>query len=573
MATNAAIADRLRAMAALLELDGANPFRVRAYEKAAQFAEGYPEELSSLSREQLTALPHFGPSMAAHITEIAQKDTFGEYEALKKKLPPGLVELVRVQNLGPKRARLLHKNLGIDSVEKLKAAALAGKIRELKGFGEKLETSLLSGAQTAQNASTRMLWWEASLIARDIISKLEGARAGGLEPAGSLRRGRETVGDIDLLCSGAADGGIIERFTALPDVARIIGAGKTKASVLLNSGIQCDLRVIPESSRGAALLYFTGSKEHNVLLRELALSKGYSLNEYGLFRTQDKEHSKPVAGRAEEEIYAKLGLQYIPPELREGGGEIDAAAKNSLPDLLTESDVRGDFHSHTSESDGADSLEEMARAAAAAGWEWAAIGDHTKSLGVAHGLTADRALAGKAALGRLQPKFPHTRLLRSMEVDILKDGSLDFTDEELSQLDVAVASVHSAFRMPQSDMTQRIVKAVSNPNVDILAHPTGGLIGRRAGYTFDLEKVFAAAAANGAALEINGQPERQDLNPVSARRARDMGAKIALSTDAHSRTQYRYMKQAVIVARRAWLEKKDVLNCCSCKELEKWLNR
>ena len=418
-----------------------------------------------------------------------------------------------------------------------------------------------------------MIYWEARTLMNELLGILRGAPGvSEISPAGSLRRGRETVGDLDILCAGTGTGAI-SMFTRLPQVERVLAAGDTKASVLLKAGIQCDLRVVPPASFGAALQYFTGSKDHNVVLREHAQKMGLTINEYGVFRVSDKEQKKSLAGKTEEEVYAKLGLAWVPPELRENRGELEAAAKNRLPRLVEFSDIRGDFHNHSSHSDGRNSLEEMARAAKDQGWEWTALGDHSQSLKVANGLSVDRLRASFKELTEVQAKVKGIRLLRSMEVDILKDGRLDYPDEVLEEIGVVIGSVHSSFGMPEPEMTARIRRAAKNPHLDIVGHLTGRLLSRREAYAVDAEAVLAETRGAGAAIEVNGQPERQDLTDVTARRAQEVGTKLAVSTDAHSANQFEYMKLAVLIARRAWLRKEDLLNCLSYKDLEKWLGR
>lgn len=569
---NSAVSSLLEEMGILLELAGENHFRIRAYQKAAQVVEGLTKELKNIPPEELLSVPGIGSKIAAHIRTALETGTFPELEALKKKFPPGLLDIVKVQGIGPKRARFLFDHLGIDSVDKLKAAARRGKIRTLEGFGEKTEQNILAGLSLAQEEGTgRMLYWEARLLAEDIASEVRKLGGGRVVCAGSLRRGKETVGDIDILCQHGAGGDIISRFIKLPQVESVISAGAAKASVRLKAKIQCDLRVIPGESFGAALQYFTGSKEHNVALRELALSRGYSLSEYGLFKSGDKDKKKPAASGTEEEIYSRLGLEFIPPELREGRGEIEAAAGNRLPVLVEEKDIRGDVHNHTRLTDGADSIEEMARAAAAMGWEWAALGDHSRALGVAHGLSYEAFRKSREEMLSVQNRFPDIRLIRSIEMEILKDGRMDFADGELRDVGLVIGAVHSSFRMSEADMTQRILKAVRNPWVDVIAHLSGRLIGKREAYHYNADTLFEEAAATRTAFEINGQPDRQDMTDISARRARELNVPVVLSSDAHSAGQFRYMAQAVIVARRAWLEKKDILNCLSYKDFTGWL--
>lgn len=571
--TNSQIAEIFELMAVFLELKGENPFRVRAYQRAVQVVEGHSRPVTELSREELLEISGIGKGIADHIAEIAKTGKLLELENLRKKFPPGLLDVLRVQGLGPKRAKLLFEKLRVDSLEKLKAAALSGKLKGLPGFGAKLEENVLKGLAFAAKARERMLWWEAKGVLEEILLKLRSCP--GLVdrvPAGSFRRGKETVGDLDILCTAADGAAAIEFFTKLPQVERILGAGETKAGVRLRSGVQCDFRVVSPESLGAALQYFTGSKDHNVALRERALKMGYTINEYGLFKVSDKKHSRPVAGKTEEGIYGKLGLDYIPPELRENRGEIEAAEKGRLPRLVELKDVKGDFHNHTRYTDGRNSLEEMAKAAQDMGWEWAALGDHSRSLTVANGLSVEKLRKTIEELKALQPKLKGVRLLRSMEVDILKDGSLDYPDEVLGEIDVVVGSVHGSFSMSREEMTQRIGKAVRSPHLDIVGHLSGRLLGRREAYEVDEERLFQQALNSGTAFEINGQPQRQDLWDVHVRRAKDLGVPLAVTTDAHSADQFRYMEQAVLIARRGWAEKKDLLNCLSYKELKDWLS-
>lgn len=569
--SNAAAAKLFSEMAALLELAGENVFRARAYQKAAQVIEGLTKELRDIPAEELSKLSGIGEKMSGHIASVLQTGSFAELDSLRSKMPAGLLDMVRVQGIGPKRARLLYDSLAIDSLEKLENAASSGKIRGLPGFGEKTEKKILNGLKTAEEGVRRMLYWDAHCLAEELIAELKSRGVREVYYAGSLRRGKETVGDIDLICVG--DDSAVEKFLKLPQVENALSAGPAKASARLKARIQCDIRIFPRKCLGSALQYFTGSKEHNVALRELALAKGFSLNEYGLFRVTDRERKHPVAAATEEDIYARLGLQYIPPELREARGEIEAASGRSLPRLIEEKDVRGDFHNHTSLTDGASGFEEMANAARDMGWEWAAIGDHSAGVGVTHGLNIGDFLKSKRGLGELQKRFPDLRLMRALEVEILKNGNLIYSDEELRQVDVVIAAVHTAFNMSGGEMTGRILKALQNPNVDIIAHLTGRLLGKREGYTVYPDPLFEAAAATGTAFEINGQPERQDLTDVAARKAKLIKIPLALTTDAHSPAQFRYMSQAVVVARRAWLEKGDVLNCLSYGELQAWLKR
>ena len=569
--TNADMSVLLSEMAVLLELEGANPFRVRAYQRAAQCLASLPKSVSGLDAKGLCEFPGIGKSIAEHVLEMLEKGTFAELEELRRKFPAGLIELLRLPGLGPKRARFLFDSAGIADLSALRAAAEGGKLRSLKGFGEKTEQQLLRSLAFADQPE-RLLYWHARQEA-DILEALArgfpGVTRAGV--AGSVRRGKETVGDIDILCAAKNGRPAVDAFVSLPMVRRVLARGDTKASVLLASGLQCDLRVVPEASFGAALQYFTGSKDHNVALRGLALKKGLTLNEYGVFRLSDKEQKKPLAGRTEEEVYAALGLPWIAPELRENRGELEAAREGRLPRLVELRDVRGDFHNHSTHTDGRGTLETMARAARERGWEWTALGDHSQSLKITNGLSVARLRRSIAEVRRLEKRLGGIRLFRSMEVDILEDGRMDYPDGVLGEIDVVIASVHSRFKQPAPEMTARLERAASNPRVHIMGHLSGRLINRRPEYAFDAEAVLRAAGRAGTALEINGQPDRQDVDDVRARRARELGAPIALDTDAHSVKELSHMSMAVTIARRAWLTPKDVLNCLSASQLERWL--
>jgi len=570
--SNARIAELLGEMAELLELAGENYFHFRAYQKAAQIVAGLTASAAAMTDEELTEVRGIGKSLAAHVAAIAATGAFPELEALRKKLPPGLPELLKVQGIGAKRAKLLYEKSGVDSVAKLKELSEKGELEKLDGFGKKSEENILSAVKFREQAGDkRMLHWEARVIAEELL-KL--AASLGLEKAayaGSLRRGRETVGDIDILAVGRPDGTATEKFSKLDRVEKVLSVGPTKCSVILKDGIQCDLRVVPANLYGSAMNYFTGSKEHNVALRGLALKMGLTLSEYGLCKLADKEHKKPVASRTEEEIYKALGLAYIPPELRENRGEIELARKRALPELIELSDVKGDIHNHTAHSDGAATMEEMLARAAALGFKWYFCGDHSKPLAIANGMDYKKYEETRAELAALSKKFPKLKTGRSIEMEIMKDGSLGFSAKEAAKVDFVVGSVHSAFKMPEAEMTDRIIKAL--PAVDAIAHPSGRLLGKREGFTFDYGKVFEAAARAGTAFEINGQPDRQDLTDVTARKAKEAGVKILLSTDAHAAAQLDYMSMAVTVARRAGLTKSDVLNTFSYEELLTWIKR
>ncbi|HOW26940.1 MAG TPA: DNA polymerase/3'-5' exonuclease PolX [Elusimicrobiota bacterium] len=568
---NRQFAGLLYEMANLLELDDDNPFRIRAYKKAAMAFEGLTKDISTMTLEELMRIPGVGRGLAEKADEFSRTGRVKEHQDLRRRIPQGLLSMLNVSGLGAKRVRFLYETLKIDSLGKLKAAAEGGKLRSLPGFAEKMETNILKGLEVAVQGVERMTLGEARLRMAEVLGFLKGTDGIiRLEPAGSLRRGKETVGDLDILCSSRNPDKVITRFIHAPFSKRTLAAGETKASVELMNGIQCDLRVVEDDSFGAALQYFTGSKEHNVALRERALKLGYTVNEYGLYRTSDDKKKKPLAGKTEEEIYKKLGLQWIPPELREQRGEIEAAEKGKLPKLIEEADIRGCFHSHTSESDGRNTLEEMAAAARKKGWEWLGSADHSQALKMTNGLSPDRMREKIGKIKALNKKSKSFQVLCSSEVDILADGSMDYDDDLMKELDFVIASVHSSFKQPEEKMTERIIRAMDNPHVDCIGHLSGRLLGQREAYAIDYEKIFEASRRTGTALEINGQPDRQDLYDVHATTAKGMGIRIATNTDAHSIDQLDHMSLAVTVARRAWLEKKDVLNTMSAREVREW---
>jgi DNA polymerase (family 10) len=558
---NGAIAALLRETALLLELDGSSARRIRAYAKAAQFVAAHHTALAGLSEREISGLPHIGHKMAAHIAELARRGSFLSLEELRAKLPPTLPALAAAFDMGPRRAREIHIKLGISSLEQLYSAAGTGLLRKLPDFGADIESAVLRGTRPFAPQACPLLWWDGMALAEEMMRSI-GAQQ--MEIAGTLRRGEETTGEISILCCDRESGSAISRFVLMPQVQNILLRTGNRASVELHSGHLCELRAARPEYFGAMLLNATGSDAHYAGLCERARHMGLLLDETGLYQDDTL-----LAAKTEHEIYARLGLQFVPPELREGGGEIALAASGKLPSLVEERDIRGDFHNHTVESDGHNTLEEMAVAARELGWQWVAIGDHTQSLGVARGLSASAIMDGKERLTQLQKRMDGLTLLRAAEVEILRDGALDFCDEDLAKIDIVAASVHSDQTLGMEEMTARILRAVKNTHVDLLSHPTGRLIGRRKAYAFREDAVFAAAASSNTALEINGQPERQDLSAQMAARARAAGASIALSTDAHSVKQLGFMSQAVKVARRAGLERKDILNCLDAGEIKK----
>ena len=554
---NLAVARILGEIGDMLELKGENPFKIRAYRNAADVVANNPEPVAGLDAEGLRQWPGIGKDLSSRIIEICQSGTCVIYQELIAHFPPTLLDLLRLQGVGPKTVALLYGELRIASLEDLEAAAKSGQLRALKGMGARKEELLLRALEERKQHANRHLLPDAAETAARLVESLQGRGTDvAFEIVGSLRRGAETCGDIDILAIGASPD-VMPMFTSYHLVERVLGRGDTKSSVLVRGGYQADLRLVPAESRGAALQYFTGSKQHNIALRDRALERGMRLNEYGLFRAADEAR---LAGETEEGIYEALGLSWIPPELREHRGEIDAASERQLPHLIEWSDLRGDLHMHTIESDGKEDLETMVLAARAEGLEYVAITDHSKALVMANGLDETRALAHAARIREINSRMEGIRVLAGIECDILPDGTMDLADDCLAQLDVVVASVHSALRQDEAEMTARMLRAIENPWVDIIAHPTSRALLRREPSKVNVEQLTRAAAAHGVALEINCQIDRLDLSDINAKLARERGVKLVISSDAHSRGALALKKWGVVVARRAWASKADVLN-------------
>ncbi len=558
-------------MADVLEMQGVD-WKPSAYRKAARALEALSEPVEEIFAvggvKALMDIPGVGQSLAGKIEEFLKTGRMKEFLQIVKKVPAGVEEMMHVPGLGPKKVMRLYKELKIKSVEQLERAAKAGKLRRLAGFGIKSEQDVLRGLDIVKKGAGRALLGIALPVAREIagrLSRVDGVKVA--EPAGSLRRMNETVGDIDILVISKKPAKVMDFFTKMPEVQAVIAKGPTKSTVILSEGVQSDVRVLDEKSFGSALQYFTGSKDHNIALRQIAIKRGFKLSEYGLFRKD-----RYVCGRSEKEIYAKLGLPFIPPELRENHGEIEAAQKNKLPDLIPYGAVKGDLHVHTRWSDGNHSVEEMARAAEKMGYKYVAFTDHSKSEHIANGMDEKRLLQYLKELDVVQKKVG-IRILKSSEVDILADGSLDYSNKYLKELDLVVGSVHSRFKSSRQDMTKRILKAFDNPYLNIFAHPSGRLIGRREPYDFDFDKVAEAAKERGIALDCNSYPDRLDLKDVHVRKALEFGCKLAIDTDSHSVEHLRFMEFGVAQARRGWAEVKDVINAWPLKKLEKFLRR
>ena len=567
---NAAIARILGEIADLLEIKTDNPFKIRAYRNGADIVANHPHDLASLDTAGLREIPGIGKDLAARILEIAETGSSKYHQELVAEFPPTILDLLHLQGVGPKTAATLYRELGVSTLDDLRQAASDGRLRSLRGMGARKEALILKALEERQRNAGRYLLSNAHDDATRLVAYLgERAPAASLEIVGSVRRGRETCGDLDVLAS-AADQSLMDDFIAYDLVERVLGQGETKSSVLLQGGLQADLRIVPADSRGAAMQYFTGSKAHNIALRDRAIGLGFKLNEYGLFTSSDNTRT---AGSREEDVYEALGLAWIPPELREGRGEIEAAAERRLPALVGLSDLRGDLHMHTTASDGKDEVAAMAAAARRAGLEYIAITDHSKSLAMANGLDERRALEHARHIRAAEREVEGIRLLAGIECDIKPDGSLDLEDDCLAQLDLVVASVHSAFTQDRQQMTDRLLRALDNPFVDVLGHPTGRLLLRREPYAYDLEAVIDQAARLGVAVEINSQVHRLDLNDAQARLASDRGVRLAVSSDAHSRQELETLRWGVTVARRAWLEPRHVLNTLPFPQLTKALRR
>lgn len=567
---NSEIAALLNKLADLLEIEGENEFRVRAYRNAARAVDGFPRSVADLVHEgsDLSELPGIGKSMAQKIEEFVKTGRLRQLDELERKFPGQLAEMMSLPSLGPKRVKALHEQLHIDTLDQLERAAREHKISRLPGLGEKTERKILDELQRKKGAEQRIRLIRAEEIAEPLVDYLK--RIDGVKQvvvAGSYRRRKETVGDLDILATCKKGSPVMDRFVEYPEVETVISHGSTRSSVRLRSGLNVDLRVVAEVSYGAALHYFTGSKSHNIAVRQMGIKKGLKINEYGVFKG-----SRRVAGRTEEEVYAKVGLPYMEPELRESRGEIKAAQEGRLPKLITVEDLRGDLHCHTKATDGKFTIEEMAEAARQFGHEYIAITDHSKSLPVAKGLDEKQLAAQIRQIDRLAGKLQGIRVLKGIECDILEDGSLDLDDAILKELDVVVCSVHSRFTLSREKQTERILRAMDNPHFHILAHPTGRMIGKREPYDVDLERIMESARQRGCVLELSAQPERLDLSDVHARLAKEMGVKLAISTDAHRTADFRYLRYGVDQARRGWIEADDVVNTRSWEDLKQLLN-
>ena len=553
---NAAIARILREIADLLEIKADNPFKIRAYRNGADIVSNHPHELATLDDKGLREIPGIGKDLAARIREISDTGGSAYHQELVAEFAPTILDLLHLQGVGPKTVAVLYRDLNVRTLEDLEQAALSGRIRALKGMGPKKEALILKALDERKRHAGRHLVSQAHPLADILVTFLrEQAPQAEIEAVGSLRRGCETIGDLDILAAGA-DISLMDAFCEHPLVERVLVHGETKSSVLAKGGFQADLRLVVSDSRGAALQYFTGSKAHNIALRDRAIKRGFKLNEYGLFRIEGDEK---VAGATEQGVYEALGLDWIPPELREDRGEIDAGEEKRLPRLIVQGDLRGDLHTHTTETDGKDDLDTMISAARDAGLDYMAVTDHSQALAMANGLDERRVMAQSALVRSLDQSYG-VRLLAGIECDIRADGTMDLADDCLASLDLVIASIHSGFNQDRSQMTDRLLRAIENPHVDIIAHPTARALLRREPILFDVDAVFSAAVKAGIAMEINCQVHRLDLNDIGARLAKERGIPIVISTDAHDRDAFARLKWGIMVARRAWLEPSDVLN-------------
>lgn len=562
----------LSEIADMLEVQGESAFKVRAYREAARTLEGMSESVANLVAEgRLTDIRGIGASIAEKITEFVQTGRSRYHEELESKLSSGFVKMLQIPGVGPKMARLFRDELGVSSIEELEEAARSHRLRDLPRFGEKTEQNVLAGIARLRRKSGRLLLGTALPVAEQIVSQLRtSAAVQRIETCGSLRRWRETIGDLDILVASTRPADALDDFAGLPVVKSVLAKGSTKASVLTEEDLQVDCRVVAPDEWGAALQYFTGSKDHNVQIRGIAEQNGLKLNEYGVFRIAD---DTKVAGPDEEGVYRALGMAWIPPEMREAHGEVQAALEGRLPDLVELSDIRGDLHIHTNWSDGHDSIEAMVEAARTRGYEYLAVSDHSVGMGFISGLTVERIREQREAIDRLNDGYDGFRLLHGIEVNIRADGTLDYDDEVLARFDVVTASIHGGLSQSEERITERMLSAIRNPHVDIIGHPTGRIIDKREPYAFDEDAVFAAAAETRTALEINSQPDRLDLKDTHARRAIQAGALVAIDSDAHSTAQLQLTRYGVATARRGWVTKNRVVDALPLEDLLAWLER
>lgn len=565
---NRELAEIFEKIGDILEFKGDSSFRVNAYRKAARVLQDLTEDIEVIHRKGgLRSIPGVGEGIAKKIAEYLDTGRMTKYEEVREGVPDELIKMLGIPGMGPKTVALVYKKLGIGDIKSLQEAVKEGKLRDLPGLGAKKEENILRGIKLLQEASKRISLGVALPLVDRIVDDLKArAKVREVYPAGSLRRMKETVGDIDVLATGTEGGRIIEVFTSGPGVKDVLASGETKGSIIAEGGIQVDLRVVPQDSYGSALQYFTGSKAHNIHLREIAKSRGLKISEYGIFRGEER-----LGGEREEDIYSTLGLSLIPPELREDRGEIEAAQEGRIPKLVEDGQIKGDLHVHSKWSDGTATIEELALKAKGMGYEYIAICDHSQSLKFAGGVSVEDMYKKMEEIERLNQKLEGIRILSGTEVDIKTDGTLDYPEELLEKLDLVVAAVHTGFKQPEEVVTKRIISALENPNVDIIAHPTGRLISSREGYNVDLGEVLSTAAETQTALEINAYYDRLDLNDTGCKRAKELGVELCIGTDAHHIDQLWMMRLGVAVARRGWLGPDQLLNTWPLKRLLAWL--
>ena len=582
---NIEIAAVLDELADLLEIKGSNPFRIRAYRNAVRTIRGLTPPLASMvtEGEDLTELPAVGKDMSSHIVELVHTGQLTRLDEVAAEIPRSLGQLVKLDGVGPKKAKKLWESLGVTTVDELEVALKGGRVEDLEGFGATSVSKILASIEDFRRYSGRFLISQVDGLIGPLIEHVrEVASVQRVAVAGSYRRRQETIGDVDVLVQAELPAPeVMEQFTTFASVERIVSAGETRGSVVLRSGLAVDLRIIPEISFGSALHYFTGSKEHNVALRQIAQRNGLRVNEWGVFRVPEgmdaadvtKENGERIAGETEESVFEAVDMAWIPPLLRENRGEIEVAREGPLPDLVTLEDIVADLHMHSTWSDGKFSIEDMARACQARGYGYLAISDHSPALAMVQGITPEKAVDQWKEIDRVQEGLDGVTIFKSLEVDILRDGSLDMTDEVLEALDLVIISVHSLMDMDQATMTDRVITAMQHPHVDIVAHPTGRLLGRREPFQIDMDEVLRAAREFDVAMEINANPNRLDLSDIQARRAKELGVKIAINTDAHSVQRLDHMSYGVDQARRAWIERDDVLNTMTVVRFREWLAR
>ena len=567
---NEAVEAALLEYADLISIVTDDAYKARAYEKAARAVGGYHADVEGMDLKQILQIPSVGKSIGEKVHEFLDTGTIGALDELRAKIPAGVREMIAIPGVGPKKAMILYRDLGIADVEGLGAAVDAGQLAELKGFGAKTEENIRRGIERMTQASGRVLASVAMDLAEYFRERLGGRKdVRRFEFAGSLRRMVETVGDLDLLAASDDPVAVMEAFTGVGVTERVLAKGETKSSILTTKGLQVDLRVVPADAWGAAMIYFTGSKAHNIRIREMAVRKGLKLNEYGLFRAKS---GKLIVAETEEQVYEKLGLPWIPPTLREDRGEVEAALEGTLPDVLTESQIRGDLHTHTKLTDGLATLEQMLDVASARRYAYYAVTDHAPNLWMQR-MTDEKMLAQREELRALQDRYPKMTLLHGTELNIDPEGNVDWGPEFLEGFDVCVASVHSHFNQSKEEMTRRIVRAMENPFVNVIGHPTGRKINQREPYEFDLDEVFAAAARTGTALEVNGYPDRLDLKDEHVLWAKRHGVRFSVDTDSHATTHLELMRYGVATAQRGWLTKDDVINAWPLSKLRTFLRK